>query len=215
MSRSARLLVVLGLNLVLVAGLVAVGLAARSLGVLAAAVDYLGDAAAVGVALVALRLAARSRRLGRPTGGRAQAAAALVNATWLAVLSAVVAAGAVDRLVTGVPSVRGLPVLVMSAVAALAMVGGALVLGGDVEDDTDEDGALSLRAVLLDTAADAASAGGVAVTGAVIYVTHGLEWLDPAVALVIAVVVGAQALRLLREVGPRLRRRGLPASVRH
>ena len=57
MTRSQRLLTVLALNLALVAGLVAAGAAAGSLAVLATGGDYLLDAAAVGVALFAARLA--------------------------------------------------------------------------------------------------------------------------------------------------------------
>ncbi|HWG61619.1 MAG TPA: cation transporter [Streptosporangiaceae bacterium] len=57
-----------------------------------------------------------------------------------------------------------------------------------------------MKAVLLDTAADAAAAGGVAISGAVILAAGGLYWLDPAVALIIAVVVGYHALSLVRKV---------------
>ena len=53
---------------------------------------------------------------------------------------------------------------------------------------------------MLDTLADAAAAIGVAVSGAVILLTHGLYWLDSLVALVIAVVVGYHAVRLMRRV---------------
>jgi cobalt-zinc-cadmium efflux system protein len=59
---------------------------------------------------------------------------------------------------------------------------------------------LNIKAVLLDTAADAAAAGGVAVTGAVILATRGWYWLDPAAALVIATVIGYHALMLIRRV---------------
>ncbi|HTY34473.1 cation transporter [Mycobacterium sp.] len=55
MSKARRL--VLLLNLLLVAVLVIVGVVAHSLGVLAAEVDYLADAAAIGVSLMAIRLA--------------------------------------------------------------------------------------------------------------------------------------------------------------
>jgi len=44
---------------------------------------------------------------------------------------------------------------------------------------------LNIKAVLLDTAADAAVATGVAATGTVITITQGWYWLDPAVALAI------------------------------
>jgi cobalt-zinc-cadmium efflux system protein len=59
MSRTRLLVVVLALNLALVAGLLIVGLTAHSLAVLAAGGDYILDAAGVGVALLAIRLAAR------------------------------------------------------------------------------------------------------------------------------------------------------------
>jgi Co/Zn/Cd efflux system component len=61
-----RLAAVLALNQALVAGLVAVGLTAHSLAVLAAGGDYLLDAAGVAVALVAVHTAAR-----RPAAGSA------------------------------------------------------------------------------------------------------------------------------------------------
>ena len=79
------------------------------------------------------------------------------------------------------------------------MLAGALIVGTDVEDaDGKED--LNIKAVLLDTAADAGAAAGVAVTGAIIFVTGRWNWLDPAVALVIAVVVGYHAGGLIWRV---------------
>jgi cobalt-zinc-cadmium efflux system protein len=66
---------VLVLNLLLIAGLVVVGLGARSLGVLGAGGDYLADAAAIAVSLFAIRLSRRPG--GHPN---ATTIAALVNA---------------------------------------------------------------------------------------------------------------------------------------
>jgi cobalt-zinc-cadmium efflux system protein len=214
-SRTARLWTVLAANLALVVGLLVVGVAAHSVGVWAEGADYLADAAAIGVALLAIHLGRRARE-GRPGGlARATRWAAAVNAGWLLVLSLLVAAGAVDRLVRGVQEVHGLPVLVISGIAALVMLAGALLLGGDLDDDGDDDRdegeELTVRAVLLDTAADAAAAAGVAAAGAVILGTGGLFWLDPAVALVIAVVVGGHAVRLLHRIRAALR--SVPAAT--
>ena len=50
-----------------------------------------------------------------------------------------------------------------------------------------------------------AAAAGVAVVGAIILATGGWYWLDPAVALTIAVVVACHALALIRKVAARLR----------
>jgi cobalt-zinc-cadmium efflux system protein len=122
--------------------------------------------------------------------------------------------------------VRGLPVLILSTVGAVGMTASALILGGDVDDDdiADDDAGLgdeleerghrlSVQALLLDAGADATAAAGVAVTGAIIWVAHGLYWLDPAVALVIAAVISWQAARLLTRV--RLRLLASRGSLRH
>jgi cobalt-zinc-cadmium efflux system protein len=196
-SRTQRLLVILALNLGLVAGLVAVGVSAHSLAVFAEGGDYLLDAAGVGVALFAIRL---SRR--RPEGRVEPAAiAALVNGGWLLVLELLVAGAALDRLINHTPRVDGLPVLVVSGVAALVMAAGAFILQGDEggkEGDKGED--LSVAAVLLDTIADAAAAAGVAAAGGIILATGGWYWLDPAAALSIAVIVAYHALALIRKI---------------
>ena len=135
--------------------------------------------------------------------------------TGLLAVMAVVAVGAAGRLVSGAGHVRGLPVLVASGAAALVMLGAGLILRGD--DDAPGDTAgdrANMRAVLLDTLADSAAAAGVAVTGAIILADPGLSWLDPAIALVIAAVVGNQALRLARQVIITLRREPPPAPPR-
>ncbi|HET9972698.1 MAG TPA: cation diffusion facilitator family transporter [Streptosporangiaceae bacterium] len=199
MSRSQRLAVVFALNFGLVIALVTIGVSAHSLAVLAEGGDYLLDAAGAALALLAIRLAARTP--GRPGRPAVTDLAALVNCGWLLLLEVFVAAAAADRLITRTPAVHGLPVLVVSGVAALAMTAGVLVLRAD-DAGADDDGRrdLSVAAVMLDTVADAAAAAGVAATGGIILATGGWYWLDPAVALVIAVIVGYHALALLRKV---------------
>jgi cobalt-zinc-cadmium efflux system protein len=208
MCRTRRLLIVLALNLALVGALAAVGATAHSLAVLAEGGDYLLDAAGVGVALLAIRLSGRTTsgtRRERPS--KAPNVAALINAGWLLVLEAIVAALATGRLVTGARRVDGLPVLIVSGIAALVMTVGAFILqgaGADDADDSDEHD-LSIAAVLLDTIADATAAAGVAAAGAVILATGGWYWLDPALALAIALVVAYHAIALTRKVVIRLR----------
>jgi len=214
-SRMQRLSVVLVLNLALVAALVVVGVTAHSLAVLAEGGDYLLDAAGVGVAMFAIRL---SISPAHPNGHQnATNIAALVNGGWLLVLEVLVATAAVDRLVNRVQQVDGLPVLIVSAIAALAMTAGALILHGDTGDGEGGNGErdLSIAAVLLDTIADATAAAGVAATGAIILATNGWYWLDPAVALAIAIVVAYHALILIRKVRNRVRRAAedTPASA--
>jgi cobalt-zinc-cadmium efflux system protein len=172
----------------MVLALVGVGLAANSLGVLASGADYLGDAFGTGLSLAALRM---SRRL--PGHPRATSFAALVNAALLLLVTLAVIVEAVYRLSAGAPSIDGLPVVLVSVVAAAAMVACAQSLG-NVHGD------LNMQSVMLDTVADAAAALGVAVSGAVILITDGLFWLDSVVALIIALVIGYHAVRLVRSV---------------
>jgi cobalt-zinc-cadmium efflux system protein len=165
----------------------------------------------VGVALLAIRLSARPATAARPAGyPNATTIAALVNGGWLLVLELLVAAAAIGRLVTGTAQVDGLPVLVVSGIAALVMTAGALILRGDADADTGagSERDLSIAAVLLDTVADAAAAGGVAAAGGIILATGGWYWLDPAVALAIAAVVACHAAGLIRKVLTRLRSAG-------
>jgi cobalt-zinc-cadmium efflux system protein len=200
------LVAVLVLNLGLVAALVAAAVTARSLAVLAEGGDYLLDAAGIGVALLAMRLARPGRFGGRPN---ATNVAALINSGWLLVLELLVAGAAAYRLITGTPPVDGLPVLIVSGIAALIMTAGAVILRSD-PDDEDEDAAsgpdLSIAAVLLDTIADAAAAAGVAAAGAIILVVKGWYWLDPAVALAIAAIVACHALVLIHKILSRFKR---------
>jgi cobalt-zinc-cadmium efflux system protein len=205
-SRTQRLIVVLVLNAGLVAALVTVGITAHSLAVLAAGSDYLLDAAGVAVALLAIRMSARQAGRNRPPGRPSPAdISALVNCGWLMVLEVLVAGAAAERLLTRTPQVHGLSVLIVSGVAALVMTAGALVLHADADDDDPDGRDLSVAAVLLDTIADAAAAAGVAATGGIILAAGGWYWLDPAVALTIAVIIAYHALALLRKVLGRLR----------
>jgi cobalt-zinc-cadmium efflux system protein len=189
MTKDNRLTLVLLLNLGMVVALVVVGLASHSLGVLAAGGDYLGDAAGVALSLIALRMSRHKR--GHP---RATSYAALANATFLLLVTAVVIVEGLRRLATGTPHVEGLPVIVVAVIAALVMAICALIIGTVESDD------LNMRSILLDTLADAVSAGGVTISGAIILATKGSYWLDPTVALGIAVIIAYHAMKLIRDV---------------
>lgn len=199
MTQYQRLSIVLSLNLLLIAGLIAVGLTAHSLGVLAAGGDSVADSLAIGLGLFAIHARERS-------GGNSKATTrvAAVNATLLLLITSAVAVEGIRRLIGHSPEVNGLPVLIASTVTMGVMSGCAVIAGGDDDDDD-----LHMRSIVLDTIADAISAGAVAVTGAVILWTRRFYWLDPAVALIIGVVIGYQAIRLLRDAIRELRREPL------
>lgn len=193
-TKDRKLVLVLLANVEMVVALVVVGLASNSLGVLAAGGDYLGDAVGVAVSLVALRIS--RHRHGRP---RAPSYAALANATLLLAVTVLVIVEALRRLLVGAPHVEGLPVIVVSVIAAAVMGACALVIGTVESDD------LNMRSVMLDTLADGASAAGVAISGAVILAARGAYWLDSAVALAVATIIAYHAIRLIRDVLARLR----------
>jgi cobalt-zinc-cadmium efflux system protein len=195
MGQRTRLGILLGLNLVMITALVVVGFLAHSLGLLAAGADYVTDTASIllGITAVTIR-----NRVGAHS--RAPAWVALLNVSALLVVTGFVIAESVRRLQHGAPEVNGLPVLVVSAIATLVMIGGVLVLGLDAGRED-----LHMRSVLLDTMADAVASAAVAVAGAVIYLTGRYYWLDPLLAGLIGLVIVAGALRLLRDVVRSLR----------
>lgn len=193
MTQQRRVAIVLGLNVTMILGLLVVGLASHSLSVLAAGGDFIADAMALGLGLLAIRLRARGHE-------RATTYVAAVNGGLLLILSVVVVATAVRRLLGHSVEVHGLPVLVVSLVSALVMGLGAVVLGLDAGSED-----LHMRSVLLDTAGDALAAFAVAVAGAVIWLTSGYYWVDPALAVVIGLVVAGAAAQLLWDVATELR----------
>ena len=189
MSQRRRLTIVLGLNLAMLAALLIVGIAAGSLGVLAAGGDYVADSAAIALGLLAVAIRARDSDSMAPTY------VAAVNATALLCVSGFVLVAGIRRLLNGTPEVHGLPVLIVSAIATAVMLVGVFVLGtGSGSED------LHMRSVLLDTISDAVASAAVAVGGAVIYFTGRYYWVDSALSVVISLVVGAGAVHLLRDV---------------
>lgn len=194
-SQRRRLSILLALNAAMITGLVVVGILAHSLGVLAAGGDYIADSSAIVLGIVAVTIRAR-------VGDHSQAPTivAMINAGALLVVTVLVIVEAVRRLTGSTQHVDGLPVLFVSTIATVVMVIGVLVIGTDAAEED-----LHMRSVLLDTAADALASAAVAVSGAVIYFTHGLYWLDPALAIVIGLIIGAGALHLLRDVVTALR----------
>jgi cobalt-zinc-cadmium efflux system protein len=188
LSQQRRLGIVLGLNLSLIAALVLVGLAAHSVGVLAAAGDTAIDSVALVLGLIAVTVRDRSTH---PRRSLAIPVVALINSGALLVVLALIVVEAVRRLQRGVPEVHGVPVLIVSGLMMAVLLVGAWVLGSSAANED-----LHMRSVLLDTLADAATAGAVASAGAVIALTGRFFWLDPALAIAIAVVVAVPAIAL-------------------
>ncbi|MET4706055.1 cation diffusion facilitator family transporter [Frigoribacterium sp. UYMn621] len=188
-SQRRRLAIVLALNLALIGGLVTVGIAARSVGVLAAAGDTLADSVALALGLIAVTL--RDRNPDHPRANRPIAIVALVNAAILIAVTVIVTVEAIARLREGSPAVLGFPMAVVSFITLAVMIAGAIVLGLSARRED-----IHMKSVLLDTLADAAAAAGVLVAGTIIWRTGGLYWLDPVIALILAAVIGYAGAQL-------------------
>lgn len=179
------------LNIVIVFGQVAAGIAASSVGLLADAGHNLADVAAVLLALIAVAWAARPPTVNRSYGyHRATILAALVNAGSILIVTVVIVYEAIHRLANPEPIKAGIVVVV----AMIAFAGNAV--SAVVLRDGGND--LNMRAALLHMAGDAVASLGVAIAGLVILVTGGSEWLDPAMAVAIALLIASQAWKLVR-----------------
>jgi cobalt-zinc-cadmium efflux system protein len=177
-------------------GLVAVGVAGGivtgSLALLADAGHVLSDLAAIGLALLAARIATRAASPRRTFGyQRTEVIAALVNGLTLVVIAIVIIIGAIDRL-SDPPGVKGAGVVILGLVSLAGNAGATWVLARGERED------LNLEAVLRHSAADALGSLGVVVSGVVILAT-GWKPIDPVIAMLIALLILASSIRLIRE----------------
>lgn len=204
-SRDVRLLVAIGLNVGIVVLQLVAGAVAGSVGLMADAAHNLTDVLALGVSLVAVRMARRPSTAARSFGWhRGTVLAALFNAAAILAVCVLVVVESIQRLVAPEP-VEGGIVVVVALIGALANGISALV----VHDGSDD---LNMRSALLHLLSDAGTSVGVAITGAIILVTGGYERLDPIAALVISVLIGWQGWRLARSATAILLE-GTPAGV--
>lgn len=189
---SARMLVALGLNIVILAVGIIGGLVFDSLALLADAGHVLADVAAIGLALFAAWLARRPAGPQRTFGfRRTEILAALANGVTLVAVSVLVFAEAGARL-SDTPDVAGGGVLVVGAIG-LAGNGLATValMGGDRQN-------VNLEGVLRHTAVDALGSLGVIVAGLIV-LTTGWNEVDPIISILIGVLILLGSWRLLRE----------------
>jgi cobalt-zinc-cadmium efflux system protein len=168
------------------------GIVTGSLALLADAGHVLSDLGAIALALLAAQIAARAAGPRRTFGyQRTEVIAALVNGLALVAVAIVIVVGAIDRL-GDPPGVEGMGVVVLGIVSLLGNVAATWVLAGGQRQD------LNLEAVLRHSAADALGSIGVVVSGVVILAT---DWnpIDPVIAIVIAALILASSVRLIRE----------------
>jgi cobalt-zinc-cadmium efflux system protein len=187
-----RLALVLGLTGAFLAVEVVAGLLTGSLSLLADAGHMLTDVAGLVLALAAMKFAER-RPSPRRTYGyhRVEILAALTNALVLAAVAGYILAEAWERFRSPQP-VASVPVLAVAAVGLLVNVAGALVLQRGAR------ASLNVRGAYNEVLADALSSVGV-IAGAAVITATGWFWVDPLVAVAIALFVVPRTFGLLRE----------------
>jgi cobalt-zinc-cadmium efflux system protein len=201
-----RLLAALALILGFMVAEVVAGLLSGSLALLSDAAHMLTDAAAIGLALVAARLAARPPSAEFTFGlGRAEILSAQVNGAALLVLAGVIALEAIQRLAHP-PEVQGGIVVVVGLLGAGVNVAAAWQLARAERRSLNVEGARAH--VLTDLWASLAAAG----AGAVILFTGWLQ-ADGVAALAVAALMVRSGWWLLRDAS-RVLLEGSPAGVR-
>ena len=180
------------LNIALVAAQVIYGLLTNSLALLADAGHNFGDV--MGLVMAWGALAIPDWRPNSSFTYRMRAASilsAFVNGLILLVATAAIAWEAVHRFMSPEPVASG-TVIVVAAIAVVINGASAWLLSRGSQSD------LNIRGAFLHMLADAGVSVAVIATAAGIMLT-GRQWLDPAVSLLISVVIVIGTWRLLRE----------------
>jgi cobalt-zinc-cadmium efflux system protein len=184
---------------------VVVGIIASSLALLSDAAHMLTDAGAIGLALVAVHLAARPPSRRYTFGlGRAEILSAQVNGATLLVLAGVIAIEAVRRLFDP-PDVDGGLVIVVGALGAVVNVGAAWALSRSERRSLNVEGAM--QHVLTDLYGSIA-----AVASGVIIVLTGVGEADGVAALLVALLMLRSGWSLLRD-SSRILLEGSPKDI--
>jgi cobalt-zinc-cadmium efflux system protein len=195
----------LALILAFMAGEVAVGLAAGSLALLSDAAHMLTDAAALILALIAMRLSARPPRGGYTYGlRRAEILSAQANGLALLLLAVLLVVEAVRRLIDPAP-VAGTPVLVTALIGVLVNLAATLLLS------RANRASLNIRGAFAHILTDLYAFLATAAAGLIIILT-GLRRADGVATLVVAALMVRAGLGLLRDSG-RILLEAAPAGI--
>nr|MBO2470696.1 cation transporter [Bacillota bacterium] len=180
------------------------GVIAGSLALLSDAGHMAGDVLALGLSLVAALLSARPPRGGYTYGYlRFEMIVSFLNGLALVAVAGWIVVEAAQRILHP-PEVQPGIMIAVAAIGLLVNLVVAVILGhfGDTEN-------LNVRSALWHVLGDLFSSVGVVLSSAAIWMWN-VRWLDPAISVLIAVVIGlggirvtAQAGRVLMEAAPR------------
>lgn len=188
----SRLALSLGLTALFVVLEAAAGLFANSLALLTDAAHNFTDVIALALSWYAVSLTTRPSNSQKTYGyHRAGILVALANSTTLVLISLGVFYEAYTRFMSP-PEIKSSVLIVVGFIAVIVNLVTALLVRRGSEHD------LNLRSVSLHLMGDVASTIGAVIAGVIIYFTHA-NWLDPAVSVLIGILILINAWGILRE----------------
>jgi|HigsolmetaAR201D_1030396.scaffolds.fasta_scaffold01016_12 cation diffusion facilitator family transporter len=189
---SRRLKITLGLVLVYMVAEIIGGLWTNSLALLADASHMGTDAAALGLSLFAVWIAQRPATPHKTFGYyRAEILAALVNGVALVVVAIYIFVEAYQRLILP-PAVQGLDVMVIAAGGLVVNIISLRILGNGKSES------LNVRGAWLHVFTDALGSSGAILAGLLVWRLEW-NWADPALAVLIGLLVMYSSWSLLKE----------------
>lgn len=191
-SGSARnLIIALGINILLTLAQIIGGILAGSLALIADALHNLSDAASLGIALGARRIARKPPDERRTFGyKRAETIGALINLTTLIVVGVYLISEAVMRLFEP-KEIDGWVVVIIAGVALVIDIVTAVLTWAMSKES------LNIRAAFVHNLSDAFASVGVIVSGTLILL-YGWQWTDLAVTILISGYVLWQGVSMMR-----------------
>ncbi|HMS25315.1 MAG TPA: cation diffusion facilitator family transporter [Acidimicrobiia bacterium] len=201
--REKRLAISLVLNLAIVLLQAVFGFIAHSIGLIADAGHNLTDVGAIALSLFAVRLLRRAPTRDRSYGfHRAGVLAAQANAATMLLVTGFIGYEAIRRLFEP-EAVNGGLVVIVASIGALINFGCALALreghAGHEHGSSSRSEDINIRSATLHLLGDGAASLGVVIAGLVIMLSGGWYWLDPAISLLIGLLIALQAFKLLKE----------------
>lgn len=174
-----RLWWAVGANMLLTAAQVVGGVVSGSLSLIADALHNFSDAAALLIALVAIRIGRKPPDQFKTFGyKRAETIAALINLTTLVIIGLYLCYEAIIRFITPEPII-GWTVIIVAGLALIVDIFTALLTYAQSKSS------MNIRAAFLHNVTDALASIGVIITGTLILL-YGWVWTDAAMTLLIA-----------------------------
>jgi len=181
-----RLIIAISVNVLLTVAQIIGGVFAGSLALIADAIHNLSDAAALGIALIARRIARVPADEDHTFGhGRAELIGAVFNLSWLVFIGLFLIVEAIKRLIDPQP-VEGWTVVIVAGIALIVDVWTVLLTYRMAKDS------MNIRAAFIHNMSDALASLGV-IVGGVLILTFGWHFIDAIVTLAIAGYILAHA----------------------